>query len=66
MNPKIDEDLKATLMDYLHQLEDQISEIYHTLENDSSIPEDKFKVYEKRIENLFSIHNSLLDEVIFT
>ncbi|MED3562409.1 hypothetical protein [Bacillus xiapuensis] len=66
MKSVISEHKKDTLTVLLRKLEDEISSLHTALEEDVSISNDQFEAYDKRIEALFSIHNSLLDEVTFT
>jgi hypothetical protein len=64
MNNKISEDKREVIVDKLHELEDAISKLYHTLEEDELIPDNKFNnVYDKLIEELNNIHTNLLEEV---
>lgn len=62
----ITESKKDTLIDLLRQLENDIASLFHKLEEDQSIPDDKFREYEKQIEKLYYIHNQLNEEVILS
>lgn len=62
----ITESKKETLMDLLHQLENDITSLFHSLDEDQSISNDKFKVYEKQIERLYALHNQITEEVLFS
>lgn len=57
---------KSILLDNLEQLEDGLSNLLHFIEEDEGIPEEQFKVYEKRINKLFSVYNELKEEVDFS
>lgn len=62
----ITENKKGTLIDLLKQMESEISELYHCLEDDQSISNDKFKEYEKQIDKLFGLHTQLSEEIYFS
>lgn len=62
----ISEDKKHVLLNHINQLESQLSELFHLLEEDQDIPEEQFRVYEKRIESLQSIYKEIYEEVYFT
>lgn len=66
MKPTITENKKSILTDYLHQLEDELSELSRCIEEDTSIPEDQFRMYEKRIQQLYSVYNQLNEEITFS
>jgi hypothetical protein len=66
MKPTITEDKKSILLDQLEQLEDGLSQLFHSIEEDEGIPEEQFRVYEKRINKLFSVYNELKAEVDFS
>ncbi|MEH7116083.1 hypothetical protein V7128_01490 [Neobacillus vireti] len=58
---------KDTLAALLKKLNDEISTLYHAIENDQdNISDDKFREYEKQIENLQQIHSELEQEVYFS
>jgi hypothetical protein len=64
--PSINEHKRTILLDHLHQLEDGLSSLFHCIEEDEGIPDEQFRVYEKRINKLFSVYNELKEEVDFS
>lgn len=64
--PSINEHKRTILLDHLTQLEDGLSDLFHCIEEDEGIPEDQFRVYEKRIQKLLSVYNELKEEVDFS
>jgi hypothetical protein len=66
MKATISEIKKDTLTVLLRKLEDEISNLHTMLEEDESLSDDKFKEYDKHIEALYSVHNSIMDEIIFS
>jgi hypothetical protein len=62
----ITESKKETLMDLLHQLENDITSLFQSLDEYQTISNDKFKVYEKQIECLYALHNQITEEVLFS
>jgi hypothetical protein len=57
---------KDVLTGLLKQLSNEISTLYHKIEDDQNIPDDKFREYEKQIENLQQIHSELEQEIYFS
>jgi hypothetical protein len=58
---------KDVLSGLLKKLSDEIGVLYHKLEDDQeNISEEKYREYEKHIENLYEIHNSLSEEIYFS
>lgn len=57
---------KSVLLDLIKQLGNEISELYHNIENDELIPDDRFNEYDKQIECLYRIHSLLEEEVLFS
>jgi hypothetical protein len=57
---------KDVLSGLLKQLSNEISVLYHKFEEDQNIPDDKFREYEKQIENLQQIHSELEQEIYFS
>lgn len=67
MKTTISEEKQSTLVDLLRQMENEISILFTSIENDhENIPEDKFREYEQQINKLYAIHNQLSDEVILS
>jgi hypothetical protein len=66
MKPTITENKKSILLDQLEQLGDGLSNLLRFIEEDEGIPEEQFRVYEKRINKLFSVYNELKEEVDFS
>lgn len=64
--PTISENKRTILLSNLNQLGDELSNLYHCIEEDEGIPEDQFRMYEKRIEKLFSVYNQLEEEITFS
>jgi hypothetical protein len=57
---------KDVLSGLLKQLSNEISVLYYKFEEDQNIPDDKFREYEKQIENLQQIHSELEQEIYFS
>jgi hypothetical protein len=66
VKPTITENKKLILSDYLRQLGNEISNLYHTLENDETVPNESFKVYDQMIEKLNYLHTQLEEEIYFS
>jgi ribulose 1,5-bisphosphate carboxylase large subunit-like protein len=66
MKPTMTENKKSILMEHLRSLESEINNIYHLIEEDESISNEQYKVYETRIEKLFSIFNQIEEEILFS
>jgi hypothetical protein len=56
--------IKQEISDLLKQLSNQIGELYHSIEEDTHIPEKEFKAYESKIEEIYSLHTQL-EEVVY-
>ena len=54
---------RTILNDYIKQLDSQISALYHELEEDEIIPEDRWRVYEKMLDRLFYIAGTIEKEL---
>jgi hypothetical protein len=66
MKPTISENKKSDLLDQVGQLEDGLSDLFHTLEEDEDIPEASFRVYEERINKLRKVYKEIKDEIYFS
>jgi hypothetical protein len=54
MSP-IDSFERTISLEYLKLLDSEISNLYHALEEDECISEDRWRVYEKMLDRLFYI-----------
>jgi hypothetical protein len=50
----------------LKQLNNEISNLDHRIEEDVNIPEDDYRVYEKQLEKVYSILQELDEEITFS
>lgn len=65
MNLNISENKKERMLELLHTLEDEIFSMFHTLEDDETLSDERFRVYEKYTDQLYTLHNDILEEIIF-
>jgi hypothetical protein len=66
MGSAISENKRSILLDLIRKLEDEISELYHEIEDDAHIPNDRFKEYEKELDHLLSTLKEIKTEVYYT
>lgn len=66
MKTTISEEKQSTLVDLLNQLSSEISILFTTIEEDQSIPNERFREYEKQINKIYAIHNELNEETILS
>jgi hypothetical protein len=62
----ISENKKLILLDLIKQLGIEINTLYHAIEEDDLIPDDRFNEYDKQMECLYHIHSLLEDEILFS
>jgi hypothetical protein len=62
----ITENKKEILLSQIGELEDGLSDLFHTLEEDEDIPEASFRVYEERINKLLNVYKEIKEEIYFT
>jgi hypothetical protein len=60
------DNFKSDLLDLINKAEDRVSELFHELENDSTISDESFHNAEKYIDSLFVLLNKMREEVVFS
>jgi hypothetical protein len=50
-------------LDLLNKLEDELNNLYHLLEDEDGITDTKFRVYDKKMDDLFRIKRELKEEI---
>jgi hypothetical protein len=64
--PTIAEDKRDVLMDWVNQIESDLSDLYHNVEDDKTIQDDSFRSIEKQIESLYTKLNALRETIVFS
>jgi hypothetical protein len=64
--PAIAEDKRDVLMDWVNQIESDLSDLYHNVEDDKTIQDDSFRSIEKQIEALYTKLNALRETIVFS
>jgi hypothetical protein len=62
----ISENKKSDLLELIKQLGIEINTLYHAIEEDDLIPDDRFNEYDKQMECLYYIHSLLEETVLFS
>jgi hypothetical protein len=66
MKITISESKKEKLLDKINELENELCNFLHNVENDESVPDTTWDAIDQQSAKLFSILTSLKDEIIFS
>jgi hypothetical protein len=59
----ISENRQERLLDWINQIENDLNNLFHNVEDDTDIKEESFHLIEKSIESLFVKLNAMREEI---
>jgi hypothetical protein len=66
MKPTMSDSKRSVLLDYIKRVNNEISTLYHSLEENESISQEEWKVYEKIMDHTYYLLGEIEEEVIFS
>jgi hypothetical protein len=66
MKPTMSDSKRSVLLDYIKRVNNEISTLYHSLEENESISQEEWKAYEKIMDHTYYLLGEIEEEVIFS
>jgi hypothetical protein len=66
MKPTMSDSKRSVLLDYIKRVNNEISNLYHNLEENESISQEEWKAYEKIMDHTYYLLGEIEEEVIFS